>query len=87
MKVVSFSVLVVAFFYTVLIGIGKLQEKEMTYISSTTMEEPIIYPTVTMCFLMDMDFNNGMDWVDPENYKFLFPFEDFGMVEDMFEVQ
>ena len=58
----------------------------MTYTSTTTIEEPIIYPSVALCITMDRNFYNpmNMDWMESEKYNFSFPFDDFGMVEDIF---
>ena len=86
-KILAATVLAATLVFEIYMGVTKLKAKEMTYISSTTMEEPIIYPTVTLCITMDMEFNGGpmsQNWMTPEKYNFSFPFEDFGLVEDRF---
>ena len=68
-------------------GITKLGGNQMTYTSSTTVEEPITYPTVSLCITMDTNFTGGwsnQNWLDPEKYNFSFPFEDLGHVLDVF---
>ena len=86
-KFMAASILAATLVFEIYTGVTKLNAKEMTYISSTTMEEPIIYPTITLCITMDMKFNGGpmnMNWMTPDKYNFTFPFEDFGLVEDKF---
>ena len=87
MKFLSFIILAIVLVYEILVGVSKLNAKLMTYTSTTAMEEPIIYPTISLCLTMDMLFDGGpmnMDWIDPEKYNISFPFQDFGMVEDIF---
>ena len=86
LKTMSYIILAAVLIYEILVGVEKLNAKEMTYTSTTAMQQPIIYPTVTVCILMDMDFDGGpmnMNWIDPEKYNISFPFENFGMVEDV----
>ena len=86
LKTMSYIILSAVFIYEIVNGFSKLNAKEMTYTSTTAMQEPIIYPTVTVCILMDMDFDGGpmnINWIDPEKYNISFPFENFGMVEDV----
>ena len=86
LKTMSYIILAAVLIYEILNGVSKLNAKEMTYTSTTAMQEPIIYPTVTVCILMDMDFDGGpmnINWIDPEKYNISFPFENFGMVEDV----
>ena len=67
-------------------GIVKLGDNKMTYTSSTTVEEPITYPTVTICITMDTNFTGGWnnkEWLDPEKYNLSFPFKDLGQISDM----
>ena len=86
LKTMSYIILAAVLIYEILNGVSKLNAKEMTYTSTTTVQQPIIYPTVTLCIMMDMTFHNPMsvNWVDPEKYNLSFPFENFGMVEDIF---
>ena len=68
-------------------GIGKLGDNQMTYTSSTTVEEPITYPTITICITLDLNFTEGWnnkEWPDSEKYNFSFPFEDLGHIKDLF---
>ena len=87
LKTMSYIILAAVLIYEILNGVSKLNAKEMTYTSTTTVQQPIIYPTVTLCIMMDMTFHNPMsiNWVDPEKYNLSFPFENFGMVEDIFQ--
>ena len=85
LKTMSYIILAAVLIYEILNGVSKLNAKEMTYTSTTAVQQPIIYPTVTMCIMMDMTFHPpmSMTWVDPEKYNISFPFENFGMVEDV----
>ena len=91
LKTTSYIILAAVLIYEIIVGVGKLNAKEMTYTSTTAMEQPIIYPTVTLCIMMDKNFDenlgtmnmNKMNWIDPEKYNISFPFENFGMVEDV----
>jgi hypothetical protein len=87
LKTMSYIILAAVLIYEILNGVSKLNAKEMTYTSTTAVQQPIIYPTVTMCIMMDMTFHKPMsvNWVDPEKYNLSFPFENFGMVEDTFQ--
>ena len=85
LKTMSYIILAAVLIYEILNGVSKLNAKEMTYTSTTAVQQPIIYPTVTLCIMMDKTFHPPMNmtWVDPEKYNISFPFENFGMVEDV----
>ena len=66
-------------------GYLKYVNRKMTFISTTSSEDTITYPTITMCITMDNDFNGGvnsLNWMPPENYNFNFPISDFGVISD-----
>ena len=85
-KFLTYFVLVIVLLMQIQSGIVKLEDSKMTYTSSTTVEEPITYPVVTICITMDANFTGGWnnkEWLDPEKYNFSFPFEDLGQINDM----
>ena len=86
-KFLAYFILICVLLTQIKHGIDKLGDNQMTYTSSTTVEEPITYPTVTICITMDLNFTGGWkseEWPDPQKYKFSFPFEDLGYIEDRF---
>ena len=86
-KFLTYFVLIAVLLTQIHNGITKLGGNQMTYTSSTTVEEPITYPTVSLCITMDTNFTGGwsnQNWLDPEKYNFSFPFEDLGHVLDAF---
>ena len=52
LKTMSYIILAAVLIYEILNGVSKLNAKEMTYTSTTAVQQPIIYPTVTMCIMV-----------------------------------
>ena len=57
----------------------------MTSTSKTVTQENVIFPYITTCIAMDLNFTGGhanKDWLQEEKYAFEFPYSDFGMVSE-----
>ena len=62
-----------------------MQNKEMSFSSSTSVEDEFTAPSMTVCITMDQNFTNGwnnQDWLEPYKYDFSFPFPDLGVIHD-----
>ena len=84
-KVIFALVLLCIFIYLVVGGIQKMQNKEMSFSSSTSVEDEFTAPSMTICITMDQNFTNGwnnQDWLEPYKYDFSFPFPDLGVIHD-----
>ena len=62
-----------------------MHNKEMSFSSSTSVEDVFTAPSMTICITMDQNFTNGwnnQDWLEPYKYDFSFPFPDLGVIHD-----
>ena len=79
------AILVIIFLVNVKVGYKRLNDGEMTFSTSSNVEDVFTYPAITVCVTMDVNFTNGFDnveWLEPEKYDFTFPYLDLGIIKD-----
>ena len=86
-KAIFALTLFLIFVYLIIQSYHKLQSKEMTFSSSTEVEEVFTHPSITLCITMDNNFTNGFankEWLEAYKYEFPFPYPDLGNINDNF---